>query len=139
MMHLLRSGFCRQLVGPALAAQASRMILAEIAEVPVTLDSDAYLALRVQQDLVDSLERQLCGPTSEDGDERASKKNRKTASADEEKMTTKTSQVLVMLRNRLASTRVNATISGACEFLQSLHRSGTSSSSGSSCDDHDLQ
>jgi len=132
MLHLLRSGLCSQLVGPALAAQASRMILAEIAEVPVTLQSDADLALRVQQDLVDTLERQLCGPTEGDGDERALKKNRKTASADEENMITKTSQVLFMLRNRLPSTRVCQTISGASELMQGLHRSRSSSSSSSS-------
>ena len=33
-LHLLRSSLCSSLVGPALASQVSRMILAEITEVP---------------------------------------------------------------------------------------------------------
>ena len=36
-MHLLRSSLCAKLVGHALAAQANKMILAEISEVPVKL------------------------------------------------------------------------------------------------------
>ena len=35
-MHLLRSSLCSKLVGPALAVQVSRMILAEVAELPGT-------------------------------------------------------------------------------------------------------
>ena len=59
--HLLRSRWCQKLVGPALALQASRSILAEIADAPVALISEADLALKVRQDLVDTLGRQVDG------------------------------------------------------------------------------
>ena len=36
-LHLLRSSLCSKLVGPAMAAQANRKILAEISEVPVEM------------------------------------------------------------------------------------------------------
>ena len=39
-LHLLRSGWCCKLVGPALAAQTNRLILAEIADGPVQLHAD---------------------------------------------------------------------------------------------------
>ena len=38
-LHLLRSGWCSKVVGPALAAQTNRLLLAEIADVPVQLHS----------------------------------------------------------------------------------------------------
>ena len=41
------------------------MILAEIAEVPVSLFSAHDLALNVQQELIDTLDHQMCG-SSED-------------------------------------------------------------------------
>ena len=39
-MHLLRFSLCCRLVGPAMAAQANRLILAEISDVPVHLFSE---------------------------------------------------------------------------------------------------
>ena len=61
-LHLLRSGQCNKLVGPALATQASRMILEEVAQVPVDLLSPDDLAIKVRQDLVASLHQQQRGP-----------------------------------------------------------------------------
>ena len=79
------------------------MILAEIAEVPVSLQPDADLALEVQQDLVDTLDRHLCEPADGPEDERPLKKLKKSSSALEENMACKTEQVLFMLKNRVAS------------------------------------
>ena len=61
-MHLLRSSLCCRLVGPAMAAQANRLILAEISDVPVHLFSEADLSLKVQENLISVLEEQECGP-----------------------------------------------------------------------------
>jgi hypothetical protein len=61
-LHLLRSGWCCKLVGPALAAQTNRLLLAEIADVPVQLHSDEALNLSVRQDLIATLENLHCGP-----------------------------------------------------------------------------
>ena len=60
-LHLLRSGLCCKLVGIAMAAQAHRLILAEVADVPVGLLSSDEVALKVRQELVGTLHRQLCG------------------------------------------------------------------------------
>ena len=54
-LHLLRSGLCADLVGPALALQVQRQILSEVADLPVDLLSDAALALKVFQERVDAL------------------------------------------------------------------------------------
>ena len=49
-LHLLRSSLCAKLVGPALAAQVNRMILAEISELPVVLIPEEALNLDVRND-----------------------------------------------------------------------------------------
>ena len=100
-LHLLRSGLCSKLVGTALAAQASRMILAEIAAVPVKLLSSDELALTVRQELVAALCAKHCEPEPEEP-ARPTKKSRTQQSRDET-MTTKTKEVLYMLQNRLCS------------------------------------
>ena len=61
-LRLLRSGWCCTLVGPARAAQANRLLLAEIADVPVQLHSDEALNLGVRQDLIATLENLHGGP-----------------------------------------------------------------------------
>ena len=61
-LHLLRSGWCSKVVGPALAAQTNRLLLAEIADVPVQLQSAEALNLSVTQDLIATLENLHCGP-----------------------------------------------------------------------------
>ena len=120
-MHILRSSWCCKLVGPTMAAQANRLVLAEIADVPVQLYSDEELAIKVRQDLIASLEQQHCSPELEEPDEsRPAKKFRRDAQSLEEHMKTKTEQVLFMLENRLASSRVNATIESAGDLIQRL-------------------
>ena len=48
-LHILRSGACGKLVGPCLATQLNRLILQEIAEVPVDLMTPADLAQGVRR------------------------------------------------------------------------------------------
>ena len=130
-LHLLRSALCVKLVGPALAAQANRMILAEISEVPVKLIPEQEINLEIRKDLVASLEKQHCGPEVDDDttDSRPLKKFRKDTLTISENMSTKTKQVLWMLEHRVASTRVCDTISDAAALLSSLPSSSSSSSS----------
>ena len=58
-VHLLRSSLCAKLVGPALATQVDRSILAEISELPVVLIPRKALHLNVCKDLIASLEQQF--------------------------------------------------------------------------------
>ena len=118
-LHLLRSEHCKKLVGPALAAQVSRLILQEVADVPVDLPSPDELALKVRQELVASLHRQSCGPSDLEAPARPAKKSR-TQSARDETMGTKTKQVLYMLKNRLAVTRLHSTIESTCQLLEDV-------------------
>ena len=67
-LHLLRSQLCGKLVGPALAAQASRLILSEIAEVPVRLIPEQDLNLQIRENLIASLEQQHCAPDEAEAD-----------------------------------------------------------------------
>ena len=60
VLHILRSGLCQKLVGKAMAAQANRLVLAEIAEVTVGLISPVDANLQVRQELVAILHRQAC-------------------------------------------------------------------------------
>ena len=61
-LHLLRSSLCSKLVGPALASQVNRMILAEITEAPVKLVSNDTLEQQIKMDLIAALEREHCEP-----------------------------------------------------------------------------
>ena len=131
-MHILRSSWCCKLVGPALAAQASRMVLAEIAEVPVQLYTEAQMNQKIKQDLIASLAREHCDPEPE-SDDRPAKKMRRDAQSKQEAMRAKTAQVLFMLENRLAGTRVYSTILSANALAQSL-----SSSSSITCPTEEL-
>ena len=129
-LHLLRSSWCSKLVGPALAAQANRLILAEIAEVPVQLQSDAELNLRVRQDLIQFLEHQHCPPDPDDQEARPSKKLKRASESIDDLMKDKTEQVLYQLRNRVPAYRATATLQDSIFTLQRLR----SSSYGSSLD-----
>ena len=67
---ILRAPKCSaKLVGPTLGTQLSRLLLSEIAEVPVTLLSPDALLLGLKQDLVSSLSqrhcRRSCEPTED--------------------------------------------------------------------------
>ena len=64
-LHLLRSSLCSKLVGPALASQVTRMILAEITEVPVELVSKDTLEQQIKMDLIAALEREHCEPVED--------------------------------------------------------------------------
>ena len=59
-LHLLRSSLCSKLVGPAMAAQANRKILAEISEVPVKMCAEQDLNLNIRRDLIALLEERQC-------------------------------------------------------------------------------
>ena len=127
-LHLLRSDWCSKLVGPALAAQANRLILAEIADVPVQLYTDEDLKLQVRQDLVATLEHQLCGPDDCDSETRPAKKAKRTLQANDDNQEDKTAQVLFMIKNRVASRRLNDTIVGAADIINQVSSSSSSSS-----------
>ena len=64
-LHLLRSSLCANLVGPPLATQVDRRILAEISELPVALIRGKALHHNVCKDLIASLEQQFCDPEYE--------------------------------------------------------------------------
>ena len=55
-LHLLRSSLCSKLVGPAMAAQANRKILAEISEVPVKMCAEQDMNQNIRRDLIALLE-----------------------------------------------------------------------------------
>ena len=107
------------------------MILAEISELPVVLIPEEALKLDVRKDLIASLEQQLCGPEDEEDtqDKRPLKKFKNSSSNIDDNMASKTSQVLWMLENRVATSRVGATASSAALLL-----AGMSSSSASTLD-----
>ena len=120
-LHLLRSGWCSKVVGPALAAQTNRLLLAEIADVPVQLQSAEALNLSVTQDLIATLENLHCGPqVHETLDHAPAKKKRRDSQSVLEGMHAKTAQVLFMLKNRVAGNRVAATVADAADLLCTL-------------------
>ena len=120
-LHMLRSSLCAKLVGPALAAQMNRLILAEIADVPVKSFTEASLNLKVRQDLVTSLEHQHCGPEGDESEDmRPRKKLRRDASSLATNQKGKTAQVVFMIENRVAATRVNATLDGAHNLMKNM-------------------
>jgi hypothetical protein len=129
-LHLLRSSMCSKLVGPALAAQANRMIIAEIAEVPVKLFSEQEVNLGIRRDLIASLEQQHCGCDVEEDitENRPCKKLRKYTSSKQEMLGSLTKQVLWMLENRVAVSRVSDTVCSAAQLVQTLTSNASSSS-----------
>ena len=58
-LHPLRSSLCAKLVGPALATQVDRSILAEISDLPVVLIPRQALHLNVCKDIIGSLGQQF--------------------------------------------------------------------------------
>ena len=59
-MHVLRSTLATKMVGPVLAMQVGRLILAEVGEVPVVLLTEAALNLGVKHNLVATLAQLHC-------------------------------------------------------------------------------
>ena len=121
-LHMLRSSLPVRLVGPALAGQLSKMVLAEISELPVRLIPEETLKDQIRQDLVASLHQNLGGPEEHEGnlDNNPLNKFKKARSFIAENLAAKTSQVLWMLENRLAINRVTSTASSAMDLLAHL-------------------
>ena len=131
-MHILRSSCCSKMVGPALAAQVNRMILAEIADVPVKLYSESELNLKVKRDLVRSLEQVECPPKPEEAlQEAPAKKRKRDALSRTSFLADKTRQMLFMVKNRVASSRMQETVKGASELISNLQETSGSGSSSS--------
>ena len=118
-LHLLRSSVSAKLVCPAMAAQLNRMILAEISEAPVKLIPEDILNLQIRQDLICSL-----GPDMEYHEEeevnQPLKKYKRTLTSNADNMAMKTSQILWMLKNNVATSRVPGTASSAAGILAQL-------------------
>ena len=117
---LLRSSVAKDLVGPTMATQLGRKILAEIAEVPVTLLSEDALSRGCKQDLVDSLRRRHC-QADEAGDASPLRKRlrrSRTAAATKENLASNTEAVLFAIRSRTPTANVQNTLSLASEFFQ---------------------
>ena len=127
-MHLLRSSHCSRLVGTTLAEQVSRLLLAEIAELPVELLSTQELARKLKEEVVATMVKTYCEePEDEAAGRPVAKKLRRTQKIVDENLGNKTQQVLFMLRNRIAATRVHDTILGASELLRYLGPSSSRS------------
>ena len=124
-MHILRSSLCSKLVGPTLALQASRLILAEVAEVPVKILSEQEVSLRLKADLVSTLERMYAPPEPEESAvESPLKKYKKDYKSIAEMMTQKSQEVMFLIKNRLSSTRFVNTMVDAATLIKDI--SGTS-------------
>ena len=95
-LHLLRSSLCSKLVGPALASQVKRMILAEVTEVPVQLVPKDILDQQIKMDLIAALEREHCEPEEDlqdDNGRRPLKKRRRGTLETKETLSDLTKQV----------------------------------------------
>ena len=122
-LHLLRSSLCSKLVGPAMAAQANRKILAEISEVPVKMCAEQEMNQNIRRDLIALLEERHCvgeADAQEDLDCRPSKKMRRDLSSRRENLQSWTKQVLWMLENRVTAWRACDTLCSASQLLKSM-------------------
>ena len=121
-MHVLRSSICSKLVGSTLAAQVNRMILAEIAELPVPLLTDQEMISGMKRDLAGSLEQQHCKPDAEENivGHQPAKKARRDQQSIDELMGVKTKQVLWTLQNRLCVKRSWSTLTSAKDLIDEL-------------------
>ena len=120
--HLLRSSLCTRLVGPGMAAQVARSLLAEVSEFPVAPMSERTLAQKAKEDLVATLEQLHC-PLEDmavDADEQPLKKMRRDKQSIMETMTTKTEQVLFMVQNRVTNRRTLETVQSAAHLVWKL-------------------
>ena len=121
-LHVLRSSFfCLRLVGPTLATQLSRKVLALVSDMSVPLLGDEELQQGLKTDVVSLLTKAQCKPES--GDERPStpaKKRSRTVQARMELLDTKTKQTLWILENRLCVSRSNSTLLSGLNLIRSL-------------------
>ena len=127
-LHLLRSSLCSELVGPSIAKQVNRKVLAEIAEVPVPMLSEASLNLGAKQDLVALLERVHCKPDDEglEHDEQPRPKRRRTQEALKDMSCAKMKQALYALEQRMSFRRASDTILEAQELIHRLTNGASS-------------
>ena len=123
-LHFLRSSQCSRLVGPAVTEQVSRKLLAEVAQLPVELLSEPDLARGVKQDLVAGLAERECGQEVDEEAGPAKKYRRRDSFSLEKALVDKTEQVLYTLRNRVAVSRLEGTVVGACELVRTLADEG---------------
>ena len=120
-VHFLRSAHCARLVGPAMAAQVSRKLLAEIASLPLeNLESEQDLARKVKEDLVAAMAKLHGDNDSEEEEQRPAKKLRRDPGTLLGYLADKTHQVLYMVQNRIPATRVTGAFTGAVELLEKL-------------------
>ena len=120
---ILRSRACTsKIVGPTLGLQISRLVLAEVAEVPVALVPPGALILGLKRDIVNTLSNQhLTADTGPTECVTPVKKARRDPGSRQEMMGHKTRQCLWILENRLAVRRASATLLSAQELIASLH------------------
>ena len=130
-LHLLRSSLCSKLVGPAMAEQANRKILAEISEVPVKMCAEQDMNQNIRRDLIALLEERHCGGEADAEEDiycSPLKKMRKDLSSRRENLKTWTKQVLWMLENRVAASRACTTLCSASQLLSSMSSECSSTS-----------
>eukprot|EP00972_Heterocapsa_arctica_P082267 12123406-Heterocapsa_arctica.AAC.1 len=75
-MHVLRSSLAAKLVGPTLAIQLGRMILSEVAELPVPLLADIDVSLGIKKDLVATLVQLHSAPAEGDAEDLLAKRRK---------------------------------------------------------------
>ena len=123
---ILRSSLCQKMVGHAMAVQANRMILAEMAEVPVELLPEPEFNLLVKRDLISSLEQQQCG---HDCDQEITtsplKKQRRNAESVVQTLKDTVNQITWLIQNHVTMWRAPEAITSAAALVASL--SGSSS------------
>ena len=118
-MHFMRSSLAEKLVGPTMAKQLSLKVLAEVADMPVPLLSDADLLNGCQADLVASLRSQHCEDDA-DGLERPTKRLRRNAASKSQTLADSTSTVLYALKHHVGSSAVRSTINDAVELVNTM-------------------
>ena len=121
VMHLLRTSLCAKLVGPSLATQINRKILAEVADLPVPLISQQDLGVRVKADLAATLERLHCPQEDlEEDSSRPAKRLRKNADDVNEMLKAKTQQVLWTIENNVRMRRMRGTVMSCADLISDL-------------------
>ena len=124
VFSILRTSACSsKLVGRTLGTQLSRLILSEIAEVPVPLLDTSAVLVGLKQEVVDTLQ-QLHGPRIASGDDctQPAKKAKRDKESLQEQMGAKTRQCLWILENRMAITRASQTLKSAQDLIATFQR-----------------
>ena len=117
--HFMRTSLAGKLVGPTMAKQLSRKVLAEVADVPAPLMSDADLLKGCQRDLVASLRLQHCEDDVVDID-RPTKRLRRAKASMSQTLAASTQTVLYALKHHVGSAAVRGTVTDAVELVKNL-------------------